>query len=93
MPDLKKMNYLLRTRQGDYKIPIEKPEELWQHPEFNRNLETAILVTGWFSNINSTMEIDAMETVWKAYKCRGNINFIVSVTSFVDLKMLKFCCM
>lgn len=73
------MNYLLKTRRGDHLIPIQTPEKLWNHPAFNRELKTAILITGWFSNINSTMENDALETVWEAYKCRGNYNFVVSV--------------
>lgn len=78
LPDLKKVNYLLKTRRGDYLIPIQTPEQLWQHPAFHHELKTTIVVTGWFSNINSTMENDALETLWEAYKCRGNINFIVS---------------
>lgn len=77
LPDLKKMNYLLKTPQRDYLIPIQTPEKLWNHQAFDRNLKTAFLVTGWFSNVNSTMENDALETVWEAYKCRGNFNFVV----------------
>lgn len=85
LPDLGQMNYLLKTRQGDHLIPIETPEKLWKHPSFKRELDTAILVTGWFSNINSTMANDALDTVWEAYKCRGNINFVVIDTAaFVD---------
>lgn len=84
------MNYLLKTRGGDYLIPLLSPEMIWTHPEFNQELKTAILVTGWFSNINSTMENDALETVWEAYKCRGDINFIVSVTGFFPLKFRNF---
>lgn len=84
------MNYLLRTRKGDHLVPLQSPEELWAHAEFNRELDTAILVTGWFSNIDSTMENDALEAVWEAYKCRGNINFIVSfIANFCQIKMLN----
>lgn len=79
LPDISKMNYLLKTRRGDHSIPIQTPEKLWNHPAFNRELKTAILVTGWFSNVDSTMENDALETVWEAYACRGDINFVVSV--------------
>lgn len=77
LPDLKKMNYILKTPERDYLIPIETPGKLWRHQSFNRQLKTTFLVTGWFSNINSTLENDALETVWEAYKCRGNLNFVV----------------
>ncbi|XP_037026483.1 vitellogenin-1-like isoform X1 [Bradysia coprophila] len=85
LPDLNKMNYLLKTPDRDYLIPIETPGKLWRHPAFNRELETTFLVTGWFSNINSTLENDALETVWEAYKCRGNLNFVViDAADYVD---------
>lgn len=73
------MNFQLKTCRGDYLIPIQSLEKLLTHSGFDPSLKTAILVTGWFSNTNSTMENDALVAVWKAYKCRGDTNFIVSV--------------
>ncbi len=73
------MNFLLKSCRGDFMIPIQTPEKLLTHPAFDTNAKTAILVTGWFSNVNSTMENDALTTVWEAYKCRNDMNFIVSV--------------
>lgn len=81
LPDVTKMNFMLKSCSGDFLIPIQTPEKLLGHPAFDSERKTAILVTGWFSNINSTMENDALETVWKAYKCRNDINFVVSVIS------------
>lgn len=85
LPDVTKMNFQLKTCRGDYLIPIQTPAKLLSHPAFDSSLKTTILVTGWFSNINSTMENDALETVWEAYKCRGDTNFIaLDTAAYVD---------
>lgn len=85
LPDVTKMNFQLRTCRGEYLIPIQTPEKLLTHPEFDSSKETALLVTGWFSNMDSTMENDALETVWEAYKCRGDTNFIaLDAAAYVD---------
>lgn len=78
LPDVNKMNFQLKSCRGNYFIPIKSPELLLTHPAFNVSRKTAVLVTGWFSNVNSTMENEALESVWEAYKCRGDTNFVVS---------------
>lgn len=69
------MNFVLLTQHDRNLIPLDDPHQLWNHKSFNATLKTEILVTGWTSNINETN--DALETIWQAYKCRGNVNFIV----------------
>lgn len=76
LPELSKMNFVLLTKDDRYSLPINDSSKLWHHSSFNPALKTVILVTGWTSNINETN--DALETIWAAYKCRGNVNFIVS---------------
>lgn len=68
------MNYIFPSNKT--LIPLQNPHELWSHALFNPSLKTEILVTGWTSNVNETNS--ALETIWQAYKCRGNVNFIVS---------------
>ncbi|KAJ6643641.1 Vitellogenin-1 [Pseudolycoriella hygida] len=85
LPELASMNFQLRTCRGNFFIPMNSPVSLLTHPAFDTSKDTAILVTGWFSNVNSTMENDALETVWEAYKCRGDINFVAMDTgAYVD---------
>lgn len=76
LPELSQMNFVLFDRNDKFLIPLEDPHQLWSHKSFNSTLKTEILVTGWTSNINETN--DALLTIWEAYKCRGNVNFIVS---------------
>lgn len=70
------MNFVLLTPNDRHLIPLEAPDQLWKHNTFNSTLKTEILVTGWTSNINETN--NALEAIWEAYKCRGNVNFVVS---------------
>lgn len=81
LPELSKMNYIFPSNKT--LIPLQSPHELWNNTLFNPSLKTEILVTGWTSNINETN--NALETIWQAYKCRGNVNFIaVDTAEFVD---------
>lgn len=75
-PHVNQMNLVFMVKNKKFSVPLQYPELLWKHSQFQTDLNTVILVTGWTSNINETN--DAMKTLWNAYKCRGNINFIVS---------------
>lgn len=76
-PHVNQMNLVFMTKNRKYSVPLQYPELLWNHSQFRTDLNSVILVTGWTSNINETN--DAMKALWNAYKCRGNVNFIVSV--------------
>lgn len=49
---------------------------MWTNPDFDKNKPVVLFATGWTTNINET---DAMTTLAKAYACRGDTNFIVSL--------------
>lgn len=75
-PDVTKMNFLLITPQNqEIIIPLTDAPSLWHHPQFNNNLKTVVLVTGWNSNVNETNA--ALDTLYKAYQCRDDYNFVV----------------
>lgn len=83
LPELSKMNFVLLTKDNRHLVPLDDPRQLWNHKLFNPTLKTEMLVTGWTSNINETN--DALATIWEAYKCRGNVNFVaVDTAKFVD---------
>lgn len=44
---------------------------------FNRDYPTVILTTGWLSIRENKTNVSA-EKILRAYRCRGNVNFIVS---------------
>lgn len=69
------MKFVLKTRDNNYSIPLTKSNLLWELKEFNRNLSTVILVTGWTTNGNKSN--GGLDTIYSAYMCRGNVNFIV----------------
>lgn len=75
-PEFSKLNFILMTPTANYTIPLKEADKLWHHPQFNRSLNTEILVTGWTSNINKSNT--ALDTVYQAYQCRGGVNFVVS---------------
>jgi len=85
-PDINSMNFVLKFNHTDYLIPLSSPELLWQHEKFNPSWPTALLVTGWNTNYNDSLIGNwALDTVYEAYHCRGNINFItVDTAAFVD---------
>lgn len=56
-------------------VPLEQPKELWKKTEFNAHYPLVIFVTGWTTNFNETNA--ALDTLYKAYECRGDVNFVV----------------
>lgn len=85
-PDIGKMNFILKFDHKDYLIPLTSPDQLWKHEKFNPSWPLVVLVTGWNTNYNDSI-IDnwALDQVYEAYHCRGNINFVVSVV-LIDLR-------
>lgn len=80
-PDITKMNFVLKFDHKDYLIPLTEPAKLWTHEKFNPRFPVVLLVTGWTTNYNDTeanINNGALNTIYEAYHCRGNKNFVVS---------------
>lgn len=78
-PNVDKMNFVLRTKTKNVTVPLNEPIALWKKAEFDTELPLVIFVTGWTTNFNDNNTNSALETVYKAYECRGNVNFVVSL--------------
>lgn len=76
LPKINEMNFVLKAKTRNISVPLEKPEQLWSLAEFNKDLPLVLLITGWTTNFNDTN--NALDTVYAAYKCRGNVNFVVN---------------
>lgn len=77
LPKINEMNFVLKTKTDNISVPLEKPEQLWSKPEFKKDLPLVLLITGWTTNVNDTN--NALDTIYAAYKCRGNVNFVVNI--------------
>lgn len=76
-PTIASMQYLLITPDNEQVfVPLDKSQTLWEHKRFRMNWKVVIVVTGWNSNINITNE--ALETLYEAFRCRDNYNFVVN---------------
>ncbi|XP_039962015.1 vitellogenin-3-like [Bactrocera tryoni] len=81
-PDLRKINFQLRTACNNYSYPLLKSNQIWRSPEFDPTKKVVILATGWTTTVNSSKTIDVLA---KAYNCRGDVNFVaVDIANFVD---------
>lgn len=78
-PDVKNMNFILRIENEDHLFALTQPELLWNDGKFNRNHSLVVFVTGWTTNYNES-ENSALDLIYDAYRCRGNVNFVVSST-------------
>lgn len=79
LPKINEMSFVLKTKTKNISVPLEQPEQLWSNAEFNKDLPLVLLITGWTTNVNDTN--NALETIYAAYKCRGNVNFVVNIDS------------
>lgn len=79
-PNINEMNFVLKFDNKDYLIPLTKPDQLWKHEKFNPTWPLILLATGWTTNYNdSIIGNSALDTLYEAYHCRGNVNFVVSI--------------
>lgn len=76
-PDISNMSFILKVNHQDYLVPLTEPRQLWTHEKFNADWPLVIFATGWNTNYN-TSENSALDTLYNAYHCRGNVNFVVS---------------
>lgn len=80
-PDISKMNMILKANDVDEKIPLLQGELLLASKSFNKDWPLVILITGWNTDYGTNWN-PALDPVYQAYKCRGGINFLVSVFFF-----------
>ena len=71
------MNFLLITSEGNYSIPFSNPDSLWEHKAFDKEKKTAILITGWTTDVSESNT--GLSRISRAYLCRGGFNFVVSI--------------
>lgn len=76
-PNIDQMNFVLKVKNDNIFVPLTQSERLWSHEKFHKEWPLVVVVTGWNTDFNgSAITNDALETLYKAYKCRGNINFV-----------------
>lgn len=67
------LSFLLHTPCGTHRIPLTKPEHLLKSKHFDLLKPVALYVSGWLSSNES----ENIQAVARAYKCRGDYNFLV----------------
>lgn len=71
------MSYVLLTNNKNISVPLNQPIKLWTMKEFNIQRPLVMLFTGWTANVKDP-DNPALNLLWSAYRCRGNVNFVVS---------------
>lgn len=79
MPDINEMNFVLRKKTENIVVPLKQAEKLWSNVEFRKDLPLVLLITGWSTNFDDYKANDALDTMFAAYMCRGNVNFVVNI--------------
>jgi Lipase len=74
-PNITEISYVLLTEAENVSIPVTDPIKLWSTELFNPKLRVVVMVTGWTTDINET--IDSASTIYEGYKTRGDSNFIL----------------
>lgn len=78
------MSFILKIDNQNITVPLKEPQKLWALKEFNANLPLVLMVTGWTTNANDS-ENSALDKIYDAYRCRGNVNFVtVDTGAYVD---------
>lgn len=80
-PDISKMNYILKIGDQSISVPLNEPEKLTSQKEFNLKLPLVMVVTGWLTNFNKSNRANSsLDVIYDAYRCRGNVNFVVRIS-------------
>lgn len=77
------MSYIVHTDGKRIFVPLNEPNKLLELIEFNKTLPLVVLVTGWTTNANDSNNA-ALNKVYSAYRCRGNTNFVVIDTGWLN---------
>lgn len=81
------MSYVLLTKNKNISVPINQAQKLWAQKEFNTELPLVMVFTGWTTSVKDP-ENTALNLLWSAYRCRGNVNFVVSFCVLVSFFIL-----
>lgn len=74
---------MLLTESENISIPVTESVRLWAHEKFDPKKKVVVMVTGWTTDIKE--ENTAADELFKAYKSRGDNNFILIDTArYVD---------
>lgn len=76
-PNITEMNFILKTGDHDYLFPLEYSEKLWAFNKFNHEWPLVLVITGWKTNFRHKQN-KVLDIIYEAYRCRGEINFVVS---------------
>lgn len=78
LPDVSNMSFVLKTKTKNISVPLTKPQELWANNDFDPELPLVMMITGWTTNFNDSTN-PTLDKIYAAYKCRGNVNFVVII--------------
>lgn len=82
-PSNDEINYVLLTEAENISIPVTQSLLLWAHEKFDPKKKVVIMITGWTTDIDE--QNTAADEMWKAYKSRGDTNFIlIDSARYVD---------
>lgn len=87
-PAIANMSYILKVGNQNISVPLNKPVQLWAKKEFDPKLPLVMMVTGWTTNFNDTTN-NALDVIYAAYRCRGNVNFVVSGSLFMGKTLFQ----
>lgn len=78
------MNINFHHDNGTSFIKLSDADQLPSNIHFDVNNPLVILITGWTTNANDT-ENAALDLLYKAYRCRGDVNFaIIDTAGYID---------
>lgn len=77
IPELADVSIKFWDMKYNRSFNVETVKEMVKLDTFNKARPTVILTTGWLSMRENKTNISA-EKILKAYRCRGDVNFIVS---------------
>lgn len=82
-PSNDEISYVLLTESENVSIPVTQSALLWAHEKFDPTKKVVVMITGWTTDIDA--ENTAASELWRAYKSRGDNNFILIDTArYVD---------
>lgn len=77
IPELGEVSIKFMDDKYNKSFNVASIGEMVKLDTFNRDYPTVILTTGWLSIRENKTNVSA-EKILRAYRCRGNVNFIVS---------------
>lgn len=69
------------TSCKNFTYSIVDAENMWKNKVFDPSKKTVLLITGWRTDFTDSHD-PTIYSISKAYMCRGDVNFIVSILVF-----------